>query len=146
VVNKIKLTVVRKTRERFLSSEFKVWNESRSFSSSSLNEYSVSSALLATVRTFAEMGVILRHFLRLTSPEMPPVFKDSGPRKGARGGERVRDIDPCRAYSQAATPSPLWLRVAGGRWGGIARHEAHKHCFAHHDTRLRLGPNRKAGA
>jgi hypothetical protein len=34
------------------------------------------------------MGVILRHFLRLTSPEMPPVFKDSGPRKGARGGER----------------------------------------------------------
>ena len=23
------------------------------------------------------MGVILRHFLRLTSPEMPPVFKES---------------------------------------------------------------------
>jgi hypothetical protein len=96
VVNKIKLTVVRKTRERFLSSEFKVWNESRSFSSSSLNEYSVSSALLATVRTFAEMGVILRHFLRLTSPEMPPVFKDSGTRRGARGGIGSQDTRACR--------------------------------------------------
>ena len=34
------------------------------------------------------MGVILRYFLRLTSPEMPSVFKDSGTRKGAKGGER----------------------------------------------------------
>ena len=93
MVNKIKLTVVRKTHERFLSSEFKVWNESRSFSSSSLNEYSVSSALLATVRTFAEMGVILRHFLRLTSPEMGPAFKFQA-RRGTRGGERIAILEP----------------------------------------------------
>jgi hypothetical protein len=42
------------------------------------------------------MGVILRYFLRLTSPEMPSVFKDSGTRKGAKGGERVVDIRACR--------------------------------------------------
>jgi hypothetical protein len=110
VVNKIKLTVVRKTRERFLSSEFKVWNESRSFSSSSLNEYSVSSALLATVRTFAEMGVILRHFLRLTSPEMPPVFKDSGTRRGAEEGPVFKTLAPVAnevELIRKAAPPPI---------------------------------------
>jgi hypothetical protein len=58
-----------------------------------LNEYSVLAALLIDSKNFCGDG---SHFLRLTSPEMPPVFKDSGPRKGARGGERVRDIRPCR--------------------------------------------------
>jgi hypothetical protein len=57
------------------------------------------------------MGVILRHFLRLTSPEMPPAFKDSGPRKGARGGERVWDTRPVADEVQfilKAAPPPIF--------------------------------------
>ena len=46
------------------------------------------------------MGVILRYFLRLTSPEMPPVFKDSGPRKGAK----FFTFDSCKMAESGALP------------------------------------------
>ena len=62
-------------------------NEPKYFSEFDLNEHSVLAALLIDSQDFARMGVISRHFLRQTSPQVPPFFKNSGTRRGARGGE-----------------------------------------------------------
>ena len=63
------------------------------------------------------MGFILRHFLRLTSPEMPSVFKDSGTRKGAKGGAGVNYTRPChrgsRAFSESGLPVNSALQACG---------------------------------
>ena len=46
------------------------------------------------------MGVISRHFLRLTSPEMRNALKELQARTGTGGGERIEDIRACRRQSR----------------------------------------------
>ena len=54
------------------------------------------------------MGVILRHFLRLTSPEMPPVFKVSGqgkaPEEEKEFGTFVPVANEVERIRKAASP------------------------------------------
>jgi hypothetical protein len=70
-----------------LSPDLKVLNEPKYFSEFDLNEHSVLAALLIDSKDFCRDGSHLRHFLRLTSPEMEPVFKASGTERHQRRRE-----------------------------------------------------------
>jgi hypothetical protein len=88
VVKKVKPTAVAGTGERFALSEPQSVERTQIFIKFDLNEYSVLAALLVHGKDFCGNGGHLRHFLRLTSPEMAPVFKASGTVRHRRRIER----------------------------------------------------------